>query len=300
MLFWDNGVGRWDGIEEVVAVADTGSFAGAARTLASSTSHISRAVARLESRLDAPIFYRTTRTVHLTDFGRTLVEQFRRIIEDRNEAFGWARSDGEPEGEIKLSCSTTLGERFVVPIVRDFAQRFPRVSIAMDLSNRLVDLVAEGYDLAIRTGHRADSRLGVIKLASRKLVVVASTEYVRTRGHPTEIDDLERFDCLVGSTPLWHFQEGGTERSFAPKGRWHCNNGHAVLDAALAGMGICQLPQFYLHGKGNGKLVELLEAFQAPHEPIWAVFPQRRHLAPKIRHLIAALQNQLANLLADG
>lgn len=286
-------MGDWDGIEEVVAVADAGSFAGAARALSSSTSHVSRAVAALEERLQNPLFYRTTRIVNLTDLGRNLVEQFRRIIQDRDEALAWASGEGEPEGEIRISCSTSLGERFIAPIVRQYAQRYPRITIIMDLSNRLVDLAAEGYDLAIRTGQRNDPRLGGVHLASRKLILTASLDYLRAKGEPRSIEELDRFDCLIGSNPAWYFRQDGVERSYRPSGRWRCNSGPAVLDAVLADMGICQLPEFYLHGHLGAELVELLPELRAPDEPIWAVYPQRRHLAPKVRQLIATLEEQI-------
>lgn len=286
-------MGDWDGIEEVVAVADAGSFAGAARALSSSTSHVSRAVAALEERLQNPLFYRTTRIVNLTDLGRNLVEQFRRIIQDRDEALAWASGEGEPEGEIRISCSTSLGERFIAPIVRQYAQRYPRITIIMDLSNRLVDLAAEGYDLAIRTGQRNDPRLGGVRLASRKLILTASLDYVRAKGEPRSIEELDRFDCLIGSNPSWYFRQDGVERSYRPSGRWRCNSGLAVLDAVLADMGICQLPEFYLHGHLGVELVELLPDLRAPDEPIWAVYPQRRHLAPKVRQLIITLEEQI-------
>ena len=291
---------QWDGIEEVVAVAQAGSFAGAARALGLSTSHVSRAVASLEERLQNPIFYRTTRIVRLTDLGRNLVEQFRRMIQDRDEALAWASGEGEPEGEIRISCSTALGERFVTPIVLEYARRFPKVSIDVDLSNRVVDLVAEGYDLAIRTGQRSDARLGGVRLAARKLLLVASTGYVRARGTPQVVEDLDGHDCLIGSAQSWQFRRDGVDLPYRPTGRWRCNSGLAVLDAALADMGICQLPEYYLADHVGRDLVELLPDCRAPDEPIWAVYPQRRHLAPKVRHLIATLAEQMQPAAREG
>lgn len=284
---------RWNGIEEVVGVADAGSFAGAARALGMSTSHVSRAVARLEERLQTPLFYRTTRTVTLTDLGRNLVEQFRRIIQDREEALAWASGEGEPEGEIRISCSTALGERFINPILVDYAKRFPKVGVTLDLSNRVVDLIAEGYDLAIRTGQRTDGRLGGVKLTSRRLLLVASPRYLARRGAPATIEELKGHDCLIGSAQTWHFLRDGTEVTLRPTGRWRCNSGQAVLAAAMADMGVCQLPEFYVAPHLGRELKELLPAHRAPDEPIWAVYPQRRHLAPKVRHLVAALEQQM-------
>lgn len=287
----------WLGIEEVVAIADAGSFAGAARALGTSTSHISRAVAELEHRLQGDLFHRTTRKVSLTDLGRPLVEHFRRLIQDRDEALAWAVGDGEPHGEIRISCSTALGERFVAPIVRRFAQSFPAVSVTMDLSNRMVDIVAEGYDLAIRTGQLGDPRLAGVRLASRKLILCASKTYVEKRGRPKSIADLDRFDCLVGSAQTWHFRDHGEDVAYRPSGRWRCNSGVAVLDAVLAGMGVSQLPEFYLRGHIGEDLVELLAQHRVADEPIWGAYSRRRHLTPKLRQILAQLSEELGPAL---
>ncbi len=287
----------WIGIEEVVAIADAGSFAGAARALGTSTSHISRAVAELEQKLQGELFHRTTRKVSPTDLGRTLVEHFRRIIQDRDEAMAWATGDGQPHGELRISCSITLGERFVAPIVRRFAQRFPAVSVTMDLSNRMVDIVAEGYDLAIRTGQLGDPRLTGVRLASRKLILCTSKDYIAQRGQPSSIDALAGFDCLVGSAQTWHFRNQGRDITYRPSGRWRCNSGVAVLDAVLAGMGICQLPEFYLKGHLGKELVELLPDHRVADEPIWGAYSRRRHLTPKLQQMLARLAEELGPAL---
>ncbi len=290
----------WIGIEEAVAIADAGSFAGAARALGTSTSHVSRAIAELEQRLQGEIFHRTTRKVSLTDLGRPLIDQFRRIIQDRDEALAWAAGDGDPHGELRISCSIALGERFVAPIVRRFAQKFPAVSVTMDLSNRMVDIVAEGYDLAIRTGQLGDPRLAGVRLASRKLILCASKAYVAARGEPRSIASLADFDCLVGSAQTWHFRDGGRDIAYRPEGRWRCNSGVAVLDAVLAGMGISQLPEFYLGGRVGSELVELLPAYRVADEPIWGAYSRRRHLTPKLRHMLALLSEELGPALASA
>lgn len=287
----------WIGIEEVVAIADAGSFAGAARALGTSTSHVSRSVAELEQKLQGELFHRTTRKVSLTDLGRTLVEHFRRIVQDRDEALAWANGNGEPNGELRISCSIALGERFVAPIVRRFAQRFEAVSVTLDLSNRMVDVVAEGYDLAIRTGQLRDPRLTGIRLASRKLILCASQEYVAHRGTPPSIESLADHDCLVGSAQTWHFRDQDREIDYRPSGRWRCNSGVAVLDAVLAGMGISQLPEFYLKGHLGTKLVELLPQHRVADEPIWGAYSRRRHLTPKLRRMIDQLAAELGPAL---
>ncbi len=285
---------RWDGIEEFVAVVTAGSFAGAAEALGVSTSHVSRAVARLENRIQGPVFFRTTRTVRLTDTGRVLLEHCQRIIQERDEAFALVSGGGEPQGELRLTCSTSLGERFVVPIVRRFALDHPRMNITIELTNRIIDLVAEGYDLAVRTGQLADSRLVGTRIATRQHYLCAAPTYLAQHGRPTGIDDLARHECLIGTSPTWHFQVNGRDHAFRPKGRWRCNNGFAVVDAALAGMGLCQLPAFYvLPHIQAGRLESLLYDFQPSDDPIWAVYPQRRHLLPKVRNLVDRMRLEL-------
>ncbi|ARR55684.1 LysR family transcriptional regulator [Rhizorhabdus wittichii DC-6] len=284
----------WDGLEEIVAIADTGSFVGAARRLRVSASQISRAVQRLEHRLRAELFIRTTRSVQLTEAGRTLVEQCRRIIDERDEALQLARGQGEMQGEVRLTCSTALGERFVAPIVRRFIETHPRISVRLELTNRLVDLVSEGFDVAIRTGHPTDHRLAARQIASRPAEVCAAPAYLARAGHPRTLADLDRHECLIGTSVNWHFLEDGQRRSFVPSGRWRCNSGNAVVDAALAGMGICQLPSFYVRDQiAAGRLVALLEEYRDRPEPVWAVYPQRRALLPKIQQVIAALEAEL-------
>lgn len=289
---------RWDGIEELVAVSAAGSFSAAAETLGVSTSHVSRAIARLEDRIQAPVFFRTTRTVTVTDTGRVLVEQFQRIVQARDEAFAMVSGGGEPQGELRLTCSTALGERFVAPIVRRFAGDNSRLSVGMELTNRLIDLVAEGYDMAIRTGQLSDSRLIGTRIASRRHYVCASPDYLARAGRPSAIEDLVRHDCLIGTALTWRFNVDGQEQIFRPKGRWQCNNGVAVVDAALAGMGICQLPEFYVlpHITAGG-LEAVLENVRATDEPIWAVYPQRRHMQPKVRDLVERLRSELGPAL---
>jgi len=289
---------KWDGLEEVVAIADSGTFVGGARILGVSPSHISRTIAQLEERLGAQLFHRTTRKVTLTDTGRSVVEQSRRIIQEREDLFALTAGMTEPQGELRLTCSITLGERFVAPLVRDFAQRHQKISIHLDLTNRLIDLVGEGYDLAIRTGANADSRLTGRRIATRPVETCASPEYLAKAGSPTRIEDLSEHECLTGSSTEWHFLDQGQVRTIAPKGRWHCNSGIAIADAAVAGMGVCQLPIFYVGDHlAHRRLVPVLTAFRVNTEPVFALYPAKRHLLPRIRHLVDFLESELQSVL---
>lgn len=289
---------HWDGIDEAVAISDCGSFAGAASRLGVSTSHVSRVIARLEDRIGASLFYRTTRRVSLTDTGRTFTDQCRRLIQEREELLSLAGGSGEPQGELRLTCSIALGERFIAPIVGEFVDQYPKVSVVMDFTNRLVDLVGEGYDIGIRTRHVADSRLVGREIAQRDLETCAAPSYLAKRGAPEQIADLSQHDCLAGNASTWHFLENGKPRSFNPHGRWRCNSGNAVVAAALSSRGICQLPAFYVqrHLKEN-KLSPVLTHCRSEPEPIWIIYPQRRHLLPKISMLVRGISAKLHQTL---
>lgn len=289
-------IGAWDGIEEFVTVARTGSFTAAARSFGASVTHMSRAVSRLEGRLGSQLFHRTTRSLGLTEAGRIFYETGSRLISEREDAIAAVTAQGSPRGTLRITCSYTLGERFIGPVLREYAAEHPALSIACDLDNDVVDLIAQGYDLAIRTGHLEDSRLVATRVASRAMVTVASPSYLARKGRPQRIADLKDHDCLVGSSPLWHFQRG---ESFRPEGRWKCNSGAMVVEAALEGMGLCQLPAFYTAGAvAEGRLEEVLSAECPEDEPIWAVYPRLKHLSPKVSLLVGLLRRRLPVLLS--
>lgn len=291
----------WDGIDEFTAIATAGTFRGGAAALGVSTTHMSRAIMRLEARLQTQLFHRTTRSVRLTDTGRVFLEHCQRMLMEREEAFALVNETGEPQGELRLTCSTAIGERFVAPVLRRFARAYPRLQITFDLSNRVLDLVAEGYDLAVRTGHLPDSRLIGTRIASRSLVTCASPAYLERRGQPNSLADLGTHDLLAGNTGTWHFRVEGKPQSYRPHSRWRCNSGSAVLEAALDDMGVCQLPGFYVgQALAEGRLVPLLTDLQPADEPIWAVYPQRRHLQPKISELVSVLRKELPAMLGMG
>jgi len=284
----------WDGLDEFVAVAHAGTFVGGARSLKLSTSHMSRAVALIEKKLATTLFHRTTRSVRLTDTGRVFLEHCERLIRERNEAVAQISAEGEPQGELRLTCSTAMGERYVVPIVRRFVENFPKLSVSLELTNRVVDLIQEDVDIAIRTGKMSDSRLIGQKVASRAFFTCASPSYLEKNKAPESIEELSQHQCLLSTATSWYFRIGEKEVVFRPKGRWHCNSGAGTLDAALAGMGLCQLPEFYVLPQiSAGKLVEVLAEYRAAREPIWAVYPQRRHLMSKVSRLVTRLRTEL-------
>ena len=288
----------WAGIDEFVAVAHAGSFGGGAKVLGVSPTHVSRSIMALERRVQAQLFHRTTRTVKLTDTGRVFLEHCARIIQERDEAIALINEQGEPRGELRIPCSTAMGERFIAPILRNLAMQHPQLSISIDLSNRLVDLIAEGFDIAIRTGNLADSRLIATRVASRTLYTCASPDYLANAIPLKVVADLANHACLEGSSPTWRFRIDAENVTHRPKSRFQCNSGYAVMEACLAGMGICQLPEFYvLPYLESGEISLVLEDFRTEDEPIWAVYPQRRHLLPKIRLVVERLKLELSDAI---
>ncbi|MCJ2182583.1 LysR family transcriptional regulator [Novosphingobium sp. 1949] len=283
--------GTWDGIEEFVSVARAGSFTGAARTFGASVTHMSRSVGRLEARLGNLLFHRTTRSLSLTEAGRHFLDTAARLITERDDAIAAMSASAAPRGHLRITCSYTLGERFIGPILRAYALEFPDISVSCDLDNDVVDLIRDGYDLAIRTGHLEDSRLVATRVASRAMVTVAAPAYLAAHGTPQRLSDLKAHACLLGSNTLWQFARGAT---FRPEGRWKANSGIMVLEAALEGMGLCQLPRFYAAPHlTTGALVEVLSAEGPEDEPIWAVYPRPKHLAPKVSTLVEKLRAEL-------
>ncbi|MGD9809808.1 MAG: LysR substrate-binding domain-containing protein [Sphingobium sp.] len=294
-------ISAWDGIDEFVAVAEAGSFTAGADAFGSSVTHMSRSIARLESRVQAQLFSRTTRSVRLTDTGRQFLEQCRRIIMDRDEAIGLLSNSAEPHGELRCTCSTTLGERFLMPILLRYCERYPNVQLHVELTDRLIDLIAEGYDLALRTGAVSDGRLISTTVGARKFHTCASPAYLANAGRPASIADLAQHRCLIGSSSTWHFRTGGKEEIVRPKPGWRCNSGLAIAAAAAGGLGICQLPEFYVADMlRNGALELVLPDASADAEPIGAVYPRRRHLPPKTSRLIAMLAEDLPRALAEA
>ena len=289
---------RWEGLDEFVAVAECGHFSKAAERLGLSSSHVSRQIAQLEERLHTRLLYRTTRKVALTEAGQTFLQHCQRLQDAREEALrAIGDLNSEPRGKLRMTCAVTYGERFIVPIVTRFMTRYPRLAVDIELSNRTLDLVQDGFDIAIRLGRLADSRMHSTRLAPRRMHLCASPAYLQHYGRPHSLSELSQHNCLVGSSDMWSFQQEGRETSVRVHGNWRCNSGQAVLEAALSGLGLCQLPDYYVQEHlRSGSLIPLLDTHQPPNTAVWALYPQQRHLSPKVRLLIDALREGLSDL----
>lgn len=288
-------MGRWDGIDEFVAVAESASFSQAARRLGSSTSSVSREIARLEDRLQARLFYRTTRRVTLTEAGTLMLDRCRRLIQDREEALAEV-SDADTilKGRLRITCSVGYGERFMVPAINRFALTHPQLTIETHLTDVVVDVVQDGFDLAVRSGRLNDSSLVARRIASRTRRLCAAPGYLKLHGAPTSLQDLSHHTCIVGAGDVWRFGLDRSEVQIRPQGRFRYTTGFGVLQAALDGLGLCQLPDFYVDDAiAGGKLMELLPGHLPPDEGVWAVYPHRRHLPTKVRLLVDHLEQSI-------
>ncbi len=285
----------WDGVSEFTAVAETESFTAAAKQLGISTAQVSRQVSALENRLDAKLLYRTTRKVSLTEVGDVYYQHCRHVLdglEDAERAITNLQS--KPRGKIKLTAPVTYGEDSIIPLVNDFVKLYPELEVSINLTNQAVDLVDEGYDLAIRLGRLKDSTMMAKKLSTRTQYVCASKAYIKTYGEPHSLSELEKYNCLRGTIDLWRFQMAGKEKNIRVSGNIRCNSGYGLVDAALKGIGIIQLPDYYVQSYiENGQLVTMLDNYCEPEEGIWALYPHNRHLSSKIRMLVDFLAEGL-------
>lgn len=278
---------RWDCIEAFVAVVQKGSFTAAADALEVSPSHISRRVAELETRLGTSLIYRTTRSIRLSDAGERYYEECNRLL----QGFVSAEEDitqqlKEPAGLLKITCGATFGERFIAPLLPAFLKRYPKLKVDLHLSNSRVDLIRDGYDLAIRLGTMEDSSLLARRLCDRTEYICASPEYLEFYGSPHTLNELSRHNCLQGSIPTWLFMDNGQRREFRVDGNWRSNSGPALIEAVTAGLGIAQLPDYYVAPMlKSGELVSLLDNYRYPYSGVWLVYPKVRQQLPRLKLL---------------
>ncbi|MFT4764602.1 MAG: DNA-binding transcriptional LysR family regulator [Oleispira sp.] len=286
---------QWEGISEFVYVAENESFTLAAKKMDISTAQVSRQISALEKRLNIKLFYRTTRKVSLTEEGRIFYQHCRGVLDGLDAAERAVTNlQSKPQGKIKLTAPVTYGEQQVLPLVNDFMKQYGDIEVSVFLSNQQVSLVEGGYDLAIRVGKLSDSSMMAKKLGSRTNFICASPDYLSKQGIPHSLSELSQHSCLLGTLDYWHFKESGKDKNIRVKGRIRYNSGYGLVDAALKGLGIVQLPDYYVQDYiASGELMSLLDKYREPEEGVWAVYPQNRHLSPKIRLFVDYLADHL-------
>ncbi len=283
---------RLEDLRLFTLVADTRSFTRAAEKLGLSKSAASRRVADLEARLGVRLLHRTTRSISLTQAGQGFCERISQILADLDEAERSVTSElAAPRGTIKIAAPASFGMRHLGKAIAGFVETYPEVSIEMDVSDRFVDLVDEGYDLAVRIGQLKDSSLIARRICPIRMVVCASPDYLRRRGVPRTPDDLAGHDYLIytgrNQPGLLSFRKapGSDElRTVKVQGRLCINNGDMLREAAIAGLGIVDQPTFIV-GEDliAGRLQPVLLDYTLSPGALHCVYPANRHLSPKVR-----------------
>lgn len=276
-------------------VVARGSLSAAAREVGLSPAMISRRLAALEARLGVRLVHRTTRSLSLTDEGAAYYDACTRILAEIDEANGVAAAGrAEPQGVLKVAMPASFGHKHVAPLIPRFAARYPRVQLALSLSDRRVNLIEDGFDVAIRIAELEDSSLAARKLAPNRRVVCASPEYLRRHGTPRTPADLARHDCLVASwdqgfAANWEYKgPDGTHGAVRISGSYACDNWEVLREWALAGLGIALKSTWDVRAHlEDGSLVALCPGYTFGTEvAIYAVYPHRRHLPAKTRAFI--------------
>ena len=284
------------GLREFVAVVEKGSFTAAADLLDVSTSFVSREVKRLEERLNTRLLHRSTRAVRLTDTGRIYYERAREI-QDRIESLESDMADLQelPKGLIRITAAGLYAERYVAPALAEFMSRYPEVSIELNTRMDVVDIIEEGYDLAVRLhGALPDSSLIAIKIAQRRMIVCASPAYLARYGHPKTPEELSSHNCLRLPNMPWRFTWPDETRDMKVHGNWQSDNGKAMVIAAVRGIGLIRFADYYMEDElRRGELEVVLEEYEVQDTFTWIIYPEREHMPTRVRFLIDFLAERL-------
>jgi DNA-binding transcriptional LysR family regulator len=289
-------VDRLSAIKAFAKVVELGSFARAAGKLSLSTSAISRQVSELEAHLDTRLLHRTTRRLSLTEAGQSFYEHSVQLLAALDDAEASVRvAATEPRGTLRVTSGVSFGTRYLAAALAEFGAQHPELVLDLDLSDRVVDLVEDGFDLAVRIGHIGSKGMVSKRIGWTQIVCCAAPSYLARRREPiTTPEDLAQHDCLsytlVGLPNLWHFERAdGRDARVAVRVplRHRANNGQMLASLAAQGLGIVYVPDFIVaHEIRSGQLLPLLPTFRPPRSPIAAVYPSRRHLSAKVRSCV--------------
>ncbi|MDZ4162504.1 MAG: LysR family transcriptional regulator [Burkholderiales bacterium] len=298
-------------IETFVAVAQRGSLTAAAKAEGVAPAIIGRRLDGLEEHLGVKLMVRTTRRITLTHEGSAFLEDCQRLLVELSNAEASVSAGGvKASGHLRVTAPAGFGRRHVAPLVPHFRELHPEVTISLNLSDRVVDIAGEGYDCAVRVGDLPDSSLVSVRLADNRRLCVATPRYLQQRGTPRHPSELVKFDCLTLSSDAsqtrgWAFQipldppEPGTREliHLRPGGPLDCSDGQVLREWCLAGYGIAWRSTWEVEADiAAGRLVPVLEDFAAPPNGIYAVFPQRKHLALRVRLWVDFLKQRYGQL----
>ncbi|MET0274456.1 MAG: LysR substrate-binding domain-containing protein [Phenylobacterium sp.] len=290
---------RLDEINAFAAVADARSFTQGAKRLGVSGAQVSKLVARLENRLGARLLNRTTRDVSLTDTGRAYLEQAKALLEDFETLESSVRDQAGPRGLLKISAPVSFGASQLTPALLDFAAAYPEVSLDVSSTDRMVNLVEEGFDVAVRIGQLSDSSLVARKLAAVRLVTCASPEYLARAGSPQALGDLAHHEAVIDTNAqdpfVWRFGGHGDYQDVRVHGRLRFAGADAAVAAARLGFGIVRTPAFAAATDlREGRLIPVLCAYEPEVIHVHAAYPHARHLASKVRVFVDFLAQRYA------
>lgn len=288
-------------IETFCAVAAKGSLTAAALAEGVAAAIIGRRLDALEERLGVKLMVRTTRRISLTHEGSAFLEDCQRLLADFSNAEASVSAGGvKASGHLRITAPAGFGRRHVAPLVPSFHKQHPEVSLSLNLSDRVVDIAAEGFDCAVRVGDLPDSSLVSVRLADNRRLCVATPEYILRHGKPLKPQDLQQHDCLMLSSDAsqsrgWAFAVDDRVEHFRPGGPLDCSDGQVLHNWCLAGHGIAWRSSWEVAQEiESGQLVSLLESFAAPPNGIYAVFPQRKHMPLRVRLWVDFLKHHYA------
>ena len=284
---------RLENMETFIRVVEAGSFSGAAERMGVAKSAVSRRLKELEGHLGVELFHRTTRKMNLTDTGRTFYQQSVRILEDILEAeLATSQAHGELQGSLKIALPLSFGVMHMGPAINDFLLEHPQIEFDLDFNDREVDLIQEGFDLAIRIASLPDSSLIARRLSPIQHVLCASPDYLEIHGMPESPDDLPNYQCLAYSLLLdyktWRFTDKNNQESkITINPHIKASVGEYLRDAAINGHGIVLLPTFIVYKEiENGTLLPLLNEYKPWQIDAYAIYPQTRHLSQRVRAFV--------------
>lgn len=292
---------RFQALQTFAKVVELGGFARAADRLSVSTSAVSRQVAELEAQLQVRLLNRTTRKLSLTEAGQAYYERCVQLLADLEEADASVRTAAAvPKGTLRVTCGVSFGVRYLAPAIAEFCARHPQVLFDIDLSDRTVDLVDEGFDLAVRIGNLGHSGLVARRIGWTRAVCYAAPAYLEKHGTPRTPADLAKHECFtythVPVPNVWPFVDrAGQTHEVKIVPRHRVNNGRMISALAMEGLGIAFEPDFIVAPDVRaGRLVRLLQDYEPPRAPIAAVYPSRRHLSAKVRTFVDFLAERFA------
>lgn len=279
-------MGDWRGIEEFIAVVDTGTFTQAADALGVSTPQISRRISELEERIGVRLLHRTTRTVTPTDEGLLYYERCKDALSLLSDTENGLKNTGAmASGKLKVIVAGIHQPRFQVAILAGFLTKYPGIKLEVEFAERSPNLLEADFDVAVVLGELENELLNAERVVTFPYCICAHPDYIKENGMPLSPFDLVNFNCIVGNSNKWQFvTDQGEQIAIEVKGSWKTSNGETLLQAARYGIGLAQIPEFYAEPYiQNGKLIKVLQHWKQIGQSIWLVLPNRRHISSKVK-----------------